>query len=283
MVWRAFSLEKVLLMSPWEGCVGNADAHRHVVQLYDGRDARALTSSVGHYLHDGLKGGDSLLVIAANDHAKAFLQELANSGGEPGEAVRSGRLVCLDGHETLTKFMVDGQPEWDRFERTITKAIRDLRAGSEHGGLRAYGEMVGILWSDGAFSAAIRLEEFWNKLLPSIGFTLFCAYPIDVFNEEFKAPGVEALLCDHTHLLPTGVGEDLESAINRAMDDTLGTAAKNTKLLMEPMTRPAWAVLPKAEALILWIRNNLADEAEIILDRAREYYRASQQLRAYPS
>jgi len=34
----------------------------------------------------------------------------------------------------------------------------------------------------------------------------------------------------------------------------------------------AWAVIPRPEAIILWLRNNLPGSAERILDRARQYY-----------
>jgi hypothetical protein len=59
------------------------------------------------------------------------------------------------------------------------------------------------------------------------------------------------------------------------MDDLLGRRAEGLRSLMRSNLRPAWAVMPRAEANILWLRNNLPDEAESILDRARLYYRAS--------
>jgi len=82
--------------------------------------------------------------------------------------------------------------------------------------------MVGILWKAGRFSAAILLEQFWNDLLSRSPFNLFCAYPIDVFEQDFRPAHLDALLCAHTHLLPTAANEDLDSAIDRAMDEILG-------------------------------------------------------------
>lgn len=261
----------------WEKLLENPPPHGHVVQLYDENNDRLLTRNVTRYLSEGLKRGDGLLVIAARKHTEAFDRHLEKMGAQPALAVRRGRLIFLDAQDMLAKFMVDGQPEWRRFENTITPVVGALRAHTEETGLRAYGEMVGVLWKQGAFSAAIRLEEFWNKLLASAGINLFCAYPIDIFDEEFKATGVDALLCDHTHLLPTGPNEDIEAAINQAVDETLGARAEQVRLSMKPNPRSSWAVLPGAEALILWIRNNLAEEAEEILARARKHYQRSQQ------
>jgi hypothetical protein len=59
------------------------------------------------------------------------------------------------------------------------------------------------------------------------------------------------------------------------MDERLGARANGLKLLIKANYRPSWAVLPKAEGIILWLRNNLPDEAEDILGLARKYYNAS--------
>ena len=60
---------------------------------------------------------------------------------------------------------------------------------------------------------------------------------------------------------------------SRAMDEILGTRASGLRLLMKANFRPAWAVMPAGEAMVLWLRNNLAAEADKILDCAREHYR----------
>ena len=70
---------------------------------------------------------------------------------------------------------------------------------SVSGSVRAFGEMVGLLWVDGQRSAATRLEEYWNELLSGSTLSLFCAYPIDVFNGGSENAGLEAVLCAHTH------------------------------------------------------------------------------------
>ncbi len=134
------------------------------------------------------------------------------------------------------------------------------------------GEMVGVLWSAGKYSAAIQLEEFWNRLLHGGGFTLYCSYPIDIFSRAFQVTGVESVFCDHTHLIPTGTDEALDSSLNRALDEHLGLKADQLRSRMERASPPAWAVLPKAEAKILWLRNYLPEQADAILNLARQHY-----------
>ncbi|MGH7528201.1 MAG: hypothetical protein ACREMX_16025 [Gemmatimonadales bacterium] len=48
------------------------------------------------------------------------------------------------------------------------------------------------------------------------------------------------------------------------------------KALIKANYRPAWAAIPGAEAVVLWLRNNLPEHADEILGRARGYYQASQ-------
>ena len=60
--------------------------------------------------------------------------------------------------------------------------------------------MVGILWANGEQSAAIRLEEYWNELLAGSSVSLYCAYPIDLFNGSVHMDGIDAVLGAHTHM-----------------------------------------------------------------------------------
>jgi PAS domain S-box-containing protein len=265
-------------MMPLNQTAHKREGHKHLLQFYQA-DERALATNVGRYLHDGLKNGDGLLVIAGAEHRLAFLRRLEELGADSAEAVRDGQLVLWDAEQTLARFMIDKQPDWARFESTIQTAIREIRPRRQGASLRAYGEMVGILWTAGEFEAAIRLEGFWNRLLESAGFTLFCAYPIDVFAKNFHGAGVDPILCSHTHLVPTGENGDLEVALNRALEDVLGTAMRLTARATDQRSSSS-AVIPRAESLILSLRNDLPEQAEEVLSRARQHYESEKRFRA---
>jgi hypothetical protein len=247
----------------------------HLVQFYQA-DQSLLTKNVVDFLLDGLKQGDALLVITTPERNTAFSTGLSGAGTDPDKAVRERRLLFADAEQTLRRFMVGGQPDWRRFERTISALIQEVRPQPDHGGLRAYGEMVGLLWQEGQFSAAIRLEQFWNKLMGANALHLFCAYPIDVLGKDFHSAALEAVLCEHTHLVPGGRDQDLDSAVRRAMDDILGADAGGLRARIEADSQPSWATMPQAETAILWLRNNLPQQADEILLRAREYYQTVQ-------
>jgi hypothetical protein len=138
--------------------------------------------------------------------------------------------------------------------------------------IRAYGEMVGLLWMDGEYSAAIKLEDHWNRILGSLDAVLYCSYPIDVFGSEFAPGGVHAILCDHTHMLPAEDAEVLENCVRCAMDQVLGSEAANYGAMMETSRPAGWGTVSSAERMILWVRENLPDSAAEIMRRAREEY-----------
>jgi hypothetical protein len=251
-----------------------ARPHSHFVQLHDATDTTALLANIGRYLAEGLVRGEGAVVIATEAHRAGIPAAVAEAGFAPEAALRDGRLVLLDAHETLDRLLVDGQPNPQRFTEVIGSLMRTLGARTGRRGIRAYGEMVGVLWTAERYAAAIRLEELWNTLLADGGFELFCAYPIDVFGEGFRPDDVDALLATHTHLLPAG-NAALQRAVDRAMDEVLGRHADGVRELSDCAGRPSWAALPTAEAAILWLRANLPAYADEIVARARRYYRAA--------
>jgi hypothetical protein len=187
-------------MSSWAELLDHAAPGEHLVQLY-GRDDQLLTRHVSRYFSEGLRRGDGLILIATGAHSQAMLRQLNQASTAAPQAMREGRLVSLDAAETLSRFMREGQPDKALFESVMGGIIREVRARAHSGKVRAFGEMVGILWTEGNRSAAIHLEEYWNALMSGNEFSLFCGYPIDLFGNEGELEGLHSVLDTHTHLL----------------------------------------------------------------------------------
>jgi hypothetical protein len=187
-------------MSSWTELLECAKPEEHVVQLY-GSDEQLLVRNVSRYLAEGFKRGDGLVMIATREHTEAVVRQLREEGADAPAALRDGRFVCLDARATLDRFLVDGQPDWKLFESVVGGVLQDVKARAGSGKIRAFGEMVGLLWIEGHVSAAIRLEEYWNDLLKGSPCSLFCAYPIDIFGEHFEMATLGTVLGTHTHLL----------------------------------------------------------------------------------
>jgi hypothetical protein len=82
--------------------------------------------------------------------------------------------------------------------------------------VRAYGEMVDILWQQGKRAAALALEEMWTDLAEVFPFDLLCAYAMAPFCD---APGTGALsaVCDaHSDVSITLVSTDESQAPDAA-------------------------------------------------------------------
>jgi PAS domain S-box-containing protein len=169
----------------------------HLVQFYE--DDEVLIGAVARFLGDGFSAGDVLTVIATQEHTKAFQRRIEACGVDIGRASASGQLMFLDAHETLSQFMRGGQPDRRLFDATVGDLIAKRERHAGRGQMRAYGEMVDVLWKQGARTAAVRLEELWNDLQRRHSFTLLCAYAMGSF---YKEPAALHSVCGtHTHVV----------------------------------------------------------------------------------
>ncbi|HXS67878.1 MAG TPA: PAS domain S-box protein, partial [Candidatus Polarisedimenticolia bacterium] len=69
--------------------------------------------------------------------------------------------------------------------------------------LRAFGEMVALLWAEGKGEAALQLEQLWNQLSRQYSFSLFCAYPMQGFGLASHSDAFDHICQAHSHVLPT--------------------------------------------------------------------------------
>ena len=135
------------------------------------------------------------------------------------------------------------------------------------------------MWSARKFSAAIRLEEYWNRFLQSTNFKLFCGYPINIFTDDFNHAHLDAVVCAHTHVIPTGEHSDVQQAITRALDQVPGANLVELEDFVQPNRYPNTNV-PLAEAAILGMRSHLPLQARDVIGTARLYYQSEKRFRA---
>jgi hypothetical protein len=265
-------IEKEYVMTTLDRVLKQAEPRGHYVQFYKA-DEPLLNRNVGQYLWEGLLRGDGLLVIASRQREESLTGNLRRLGVDVATAQRERQLLILNAEETMARFIVDGEPDPSLFDETIGEALHLVKPRGPDAGVRAYGEMVGVLWEAGQYEGAIRLEEYWNKILEASGITLFCGYPIDVFGKDLDSSNFQALLCAHTHHLPGGAEGEVHRAVHQAMEDVLGDQAEGLRRAIAAHASDVHERMPAAEATILWLRKNLPERAEGILSCARNYYR----------
>lgn len=152
----------------------------HLVQIYE-NDATFMDSLEG-FVAGGLRAGDGVVVIAMSGHRYALQERISACGVDLDRARASDQYIDLDAEETLAQFMVGGWPDENRFNKVVSSLL--LRAGAGGRRVRAFGEMVAILWSQGHNGATVRLEHLWHELCRKESFSLFCAYPRTGFTKN---------------------------------------------------------------------------------------------------
>jgi hypothetical protein len=98
--------------------------------------------------------------------------------------------------------MVNGRPDPARFFRVLDDALACATRGRRGGRVRAYGEMVDLLWRDGKQTAAIALEELWNEASRAHSFSLLCAYVMANFYKGGDGGSFADVCRAHSHVLP---------------------------------------------------------------------------------
>ena len=185
-------------------------AHTHAVSFYD--EDNELTDGVGRFVADGLAEGESVVVIATPQHRESIDQFLAEQGIDPERARADGCYAVLDAGQTLDVFMFDGAPDADRFHGFMSGVLDRARATGT--AVRAFGEMVALLWERGDVAGAIALESLWNGLADQHQFSLRCAYP--TFALDAADLGDVGRVCAmHSAVLPP---RSYESPTGRAAD-----------------------------------------------------------------
>ena len=228
----------------------------HIVQTY--QDPAFLADAVAEYLGTGLRRGEAAIVIARPAHTARFLEKLGTAG-EPGQ------ILVLDADATLARFMEGGMPQWNAFHEVIGGLIAQVRL--QYPAVRAYGEMVDILWQEGKREAAIRLEEFWNELTRLQTFSLFCAYAMDHLDPASYG-GLESVCRAHTHFLPTRDHHQLNQAVTaasvRVLDEPLAKILLSLAASHQSATK-----MPAGQATLLWLSQNMPRTADKVLKEVK--------------
>ena len=145
----------------------------HLVKVYEHEGV--FMDTLERFIGDGLRQGEVAIVIATASHLTSLEVRLRAAGHDLVAARERGQFITRDAAGTLARFMVDGWPDDERFAEVIHALVRDAQRDGRT--VRAFGEMVALLWAQGHHGATVRLEHLWSELCDSNGLALFCAYP----------------------------------------------------------------------------------------------------------
>lgn len=168
----------------------------HVVQIYE--NEQVFLSTLEGFAGSGILSGDSVIIIATQEHLQHLNHRLECQGFDVGRLVKEEQYFPLDADGTLAKFMVNNWPDEKLFEETITQLI--ARAAKNDRKIRAFGEMVAVLWKGGLNGATVRLEHLWCQLHEQKQFSLYCAYPKNGFTQD-SSQSIDTICKAHSRII----------------------------------------------------------------------------------
>lgn len=180
----------------WKKLLTQPVAGDHIVQAY--QDEEFLIDAVSRFVCAGLQQREGIVVIARKSHWGVIEGRLERDGFNVGDAIRRGQLKNLDADDALATFMKGGTPNRHAFMRQMGSVLDDIQC--QFRTVRAYSEMVDILWQEGRHEVADALEECWNSLLDLDTFSLLCAYRLDPHDAEVQG-GLQRVCKTHSHLI----------------------------------------------------------------------------------
>ena len=250
----------------------DAAPHDHIVQLYQDQDF--LNSAVCRFIGAGLANGESIILFPTLTHWNAFRTRLEAEGVDVHAARERGQLTVVDANELLPRFMRDAMPDPRVFNGVIGDIFGQARAGRSYQKVRAWGELVDVLWERGDVAASMNLEDMFDQL-KKIGIAMFCSYLTDNFNGDVHAHMLPRLGTNHSHLIPVQDYARLERAVADALRETVGPdEARVVESRLLSQYRPPFN-MPRSEALPLALRQFLPAIADPVLQRSRGLYTAS--------
>jgi hypothetical protein len=179
----------------------------HLVYMYEATDA--FLNLLENFVAEGFRSGEAVIVIATQVHRHALNDRLRSRGLDLAAARTSSQYLDLSAENCLATFMKDGWPDESRFNEAIVNLINRVNRPGRP--IRAFGEMVALLWANGNSGATVRLEHLWNEFRRTQPFVLFCAYPKSGFTDD--AHTSLRTICDaHTKVILAG-----QSLINGAL------------------------------------------------------------------
>lgn len=180
----------------------NGQSHKikngdHLVHIYE--DKNTLINSVCDFIVPALTVNQGVILISSAENRKGFERTLEKRSIDVAKSKTLGQLIILDAKETLEKMMARGEVHPDKFVNVIGSLISDMNRSYKS--IRAYGEMVSLLWNENKQESAIKLEKMWTELATVHQFSLLCGYHFDDKISSEKHPCFSEVCTNHSHII----------------------------------------------------------------------------------
>jgi hypothetical protein len=177
---------------------GEISPGEHLVQMYE--HEAVLLDTLEAFVSGGLELGEAVILIVTPEHLKAIEERLLARGVDVAAGRANDQYIPLDAATTLGEFMLNGLPDSELFKSLVLGLLTRAR-GKSWRRVRAFGEMVVLLWKEHNQAGTLQLEHLWQDLCKSERFSLLCAYPLRGF--ELDVSSIERICAAHSNTIPS--------------------------------------------------------------------------------
>jgi hypothetical protein len=261
----------------WAHILSHVTPQDHVVQLYQDQDF--LNRAVCRFAGAALANGEGLILVPTTEHWNAFRPRLEAEGVNVKDAQDRGQLTIVDADELLPRFMQGALPDGPMFLGLAGEIVARARGAGRFPTVRWWGEMVNVLWERGDVAASMNLEDLFDRVAHEQDIAIFCSFLMDNFNGEIHTHMLPRLGENHSHLIPVEDYVRLERAVADALRETVG--ADEAQVLQTQLLAQYQAPfkMPRAQALLLALRQTLPTIAAPVLQLSRELYTGSAEVK----
>ena len=168
----------------------------HLVQIYES-DKYFLDTLEG-FAGCGLLSGDSVVIIATQIHLDGLNTRLQKQGFNLNHIKTTDQYIPIEANEALSKFLVNNWPDEKLFNDFVSEVVARAKVNGRK--VRAFGEMVAVLWEQGHNGATVQLENLWHQFHSKDQFSLYCAYPKSGFTQNAHE-SVNAICSAHSVMI----------------------------------------------------------------------------------
>jgi hypothetical protein len=170
----------------------------HSVQIYESDEI--FLSLLSNFVIDGLNNSESVIVIATKTHLERVNERLCLEKFDIDQLMSCDQYIPLEASDCISKFLRNDWPDEVLFNRFVISLMS--RAAQNGRRVRAFGEMVAVLWAHGLNGATVKLEHLWHKIHQENKFCLLCAYPKSGFTQDARK-SID-IICGHHHKVING-------------------------------------------------------------------------------
>jgi hypothetical protein len=203
--------------------------HNHMVRICPNTTSQA--EVLTRYIKDGLLNNEGIIIIARPPLRRAVLSKLEVLGFDSQAIKNQGQVRFFDAEFLLSNILIDGIIEEQAFRKFIGIPIQATQ--SKFGKVRAFGEMVDILWQRDLQNMAIQLENLWEDLCAKQGLIFLCTYLLDNLDPNDYDSALEKIYKHHKHLaldlFSPELGEAIQDALGEAWNRVLDKLAKTNQ------------------------------------------------------